>query len=351
MHLARKYLERLDVDAILLTSLADVRWTANFTGSNGLLFVFQDDAVLVTDGRYRTQAASEVFDAKVVIGGHDLIGHAADVDLLSSCRRVAFQSDAVTVAKYEALVERFDGIEWVDAEELLVTDVASKADEEVERMREAQRLTDTVFEAMLPAIRPGMTEIEVAAEIVYRHLKHGAERMAFEPIVASGPNSALPHAQPTARILQHGDVLLLDFGCFLDGYASDMTRTIALGEPGSEVREVYEVVLAAQRSALNAARSRIRSSDLDAAARDVIAEAGYELQFPHSLGHGVGLQVHEWPRISHTAEYLLPDGCVITIEPGIYLPDRFGVRIEDMVRLLPNECENLTNAPKELIVL
>jgi Xaa-Pro aminopeptidase len=255
------------------------------------------------------------------------------------------------VASFHSLSGRFADVEWIGVKEVLVRDIAQKSDAEVERIREAQRLTEAVFEAVLDWVRPGISEKEISAEIIYRHLQLGAQRMSFEPVVASGPNSALPHAQPTDRILRDEDVLLLDFGCFLDGYASDMTRTIALGQPSSDVREVYEVVLDAQIRALAAARSGMLAVDLDSAARAVIEEAGYGKQFSHSLGHGVGLRIHEWPRISHTAEYMLPEHCVVTIEPGVYLPGRFGIRIEDMIRLQPMGSENLTRAPKELIVI
>ena len=351
MRLARNHLERLDADAILLTSLSDIRWACGFTGSNGLLIILSDEAIFLTDGRYETQSKKEVKSARIVMGGYNLFGYTAECDFLSGCRRAVYQSDELTVASFESLGKQFGEIEWIGAPELLVKEVASKSNEEVDRIRAAQRLTETVFDAMLDWIRPGLSEKEIAAEITYRHLKFGARKMSFEPVVASGPNSALPHAEPTDRKVQQGDVLLLDFGCFLDGYASDMTRTVAVGEPDTEVREVYEVVLEAQKAALTAARSGMLAPDLDAAARTVIAEAGYGSYFSHSLGHGVGLRIHEWPRVSYSVEYMLPDRAVITIEPGIYLPDRFGIRIEDMVQLNPAGAENLTVAPKDLIVL
>ncbi len=351
MDTVQDHLERLDVDAILLTSISDVEWACGFSGSNGLLLVRNDGAVFLTDGRYETQAKREVQGARVIMGGHDLLGHVAEAGLLAGCRRAAFQSDDVSVATYESLTKQFTDIEWIGAKELLAPDVAPKCDEAVDRMRAAQRLSETVLEDVLEWIRPGTSEKEIAAEIVCRHLRLGAEKMSFEPIVASGPHSALPHGQPTNRNVGKGDVLLLDFGCVVDGYASDMTRTIAIGEPDDDVREVYEVVRLAQRRAISAARSNMRSSDLDAVARDVIKKAGYGEFFSHGLGHGVGRRVHEWPRVSYTTDYALPDRCVVTIEPGVYLPDRFGIRIEDMVQLRSTGCDNLTNATTELVVI
>ncbi len=218
-------------------------------------------------------------------------------------------------------------------------------------MRQAQRVTDDVFEHMLGFIQPGMREQEVAVEIVYQHLQRGAAKMSFEPIVASGARGALPHALPTDKRLEPGELVVLDFGCFVDGYASDMTRTIALGEPGEEARKVYDIVLDAQQQAIAQARAGMSTKELDAAARSVIEATGYGEFFTHSLGHGIGLQTHEWPRVSYQVDDLLPEGTAITIEPGVYLPGQFGVRIEDIVVLRAGGCDDLTASPKELLVL
>ncbi len=348
---ARKRLSELEADALFLTFLPDIRWVCGFTGSNGVLLIRSDDAVFLTDGRYRTQSAREVSGARVVIGGYDLPGYAAENELLAGCTSAVYQSDHLAVAALEKLRELFAGVNWKGAEGVFVKEVASKEDAEIDRIAAAQRLTAHVFDEMLDWVEEGMTERQVAAEIVYRHLRSGAERMSFDPIVASGPNSALPHALPTNRRLRTGEVVLLDFGCFLNGYASDMTRTIAIGEPGAEIRSLYDLVRMAQEQAIVAARSGIKSVDLDGVARGIIKEAGYGEFFSHSLGHGVGLQIHEWPRVSYAVDYALPSNCAVTIEPGIYLPDRFGIRIEDVVVLREGRCENLTRARKDLIVL
>ena len=347
----RRHLDEHEADAILLTFLPDVRWACGFTGSNGILLIRSDDAVFITDGRYEAQAAQEVDGARVMMGGYDLLAYAAEQDLLEGCDAVVYQADHLPVVALEKLRELFGERTWIGSSDLLVRDVASKRDDEVDRIREAQRLTEAVFDEVIGVIREGVTEKEVAAEIVYRHLRKGAERMSFDPIVASGPNSALPHGRPTDRRFRRGDVVLLDFGCFLDGYASDMTRTVALGEPEAEARSVYDLVLSAQKQAIGCARSEMPSKDLDAVARGIIKEGGYGERFSHGLGHGIGLQIHEWPRVSYTVDYALPENCAVTIEPGVYLPGRFGVRIEDIVVLRAGGCENLTRAPKELIVL
>lgn len=347
----RMYLSTFDSDALFITFLPDIRWACGFTGSNGILIVRADDAVFLTDGRYEAQAAREIKGARVVMGGYDLPGHAAENDLLAGCRSAVYQSNHLSVAAFDKLRELFGAVQWKGSDDLLVRDVASKDSAEINRIRAAQRLTEKVFEDILAWLHEGVSEKEVAAEVVYRHHQSGAERMSFEPIVASGPNSALPHGLPTDRRLRRGEVLLLDFGCFLNGYASDMTRTIALGDPGDEVRAVYNLVHSAQDQAIAAARSGISSRELDDVARRIIKEGGYGEYFSHSLGHGVGLQIHEWPRVSYSVDYELPTDCAVTIEPGIYLPDRFGVRLEDIVVLRKGGCENLTSAPKDLIIL
>lgn len=347
----RQIAQTKGAEAVLLTFLPDVRWVCGFTGSNGLLIVLPDGAHFITDGRYTTQAQSEVEHATIHIASGSLFEYAAENGLLAGRTSVLYQADKLTVSEFDLLQRRLSAVTWIGADDLLVHAVASKSPEEIERMRRAQHLTERVFEEILDVIRPGLTEKEIAAEIVYRHLKGGAERMSFEPIVASGPNGALPHGRPSSRKIQPGDMIVLDFGCHLEGYASDMTRTVAVGEPGEEARAVYEVVLQAQQAALESARAGMPSADLDRTARRVIEDAGYGSYFTHGLGHGLGLQVHEWPRVSHTADYVLPLYAAVTIEPGVYLPGKFGVRIEDVVVLHEEHAVNLTSARKDLIVL
>ncbi len=341
----------LGADALWITSLPHIRWACGFSGSNGILISRDDTAHFVSDGRYATQARAEVRGAEVHISGPDLIDHAADKDLLRGCRRVVFESDDVTVSTLGKVEDAFPDVDWSGKRDLLTRIVASKDPEEVRRIRAAQEITDAVFERLLDWLGPGLTEKQIAAEIVYEHLKRGAERMSFEPIVASGPNSALPHARPSDRQVQRGDVLLLDFGCVVDGYASDMTRTVAMGNVDSEARHIYDIVLEAQMKAIEQARSGMASNTLDGLARSVIEQSGFGDAFSHGLGHGVGLQTHEWPRVSYSVEYPLPRDVVVSIEPGIYLPDRFGVRIEDLVVLRENGAEVLTTASKEWTVL
>ncbi len=340
-----------DADAALLTFLPDIRWACGFTGSHGLLLVLPDAAHFVTDGRYLAQAEAEVRGAAVHVPGYDLFGHLAAAGLFGAAQTTLLQAEHLTLAEMGRIEALFPAMTWRPVERMLAAFVAEKEPEEVARIREAQRITDEVFVEILGRLRPGMTEREVAAEIVYGHLRRGAERMAFDPIVAAGPNGALPHARPSDRKIGVGELVVLDFGGVRDGYASDMTRTVAVGEPGAEARRIYDVVRQAQARALEAAHAGVPSKTLDGVARGVIEAAGYGDYFPHSLGHGIGLQTHEWPSVSFRSEDPLPLNAAVTIEPGVYLPDRFGVRIEDIIVLRADGCENLTGAPKDLVVL
>lgn len=345
-------LAALDADALLLTSLPNIRWACGFTGSNGSLIVAPDEAHFVTDGRYTEQAHEEVAGAHVHVARRGLSAYIQNQELLAPFDRVAFQSDDLTVAQFETLTDDHSAVDWVPQHQVLTHAVAAKDESEVERIRAAQAITEAVFDDILPFIEPGVTERELAAEITYRHLKRGAESMSFDPIVAAGENGARPHARPTDRPFQEGDMIVIDMGGFQDGYASDMTRTVALGDPGDEARRGYNLVREAQEQALDAARAGLTGKALDKVARDVIENGGLGDFFAHGLGHGIGLQVHEWPRVSHTTDDELPAGACVTIEPGVYVPEEgYGVRIEDIVVLRSNGAENLTGTSKDLRIL
>jgi Xaa-Pro aminopeptidase len=340
-----------DADAALLSSPSDVRWACGFTGSNGLLLVREGGvAHFITDGRYQQQAAREVEGAEVHVTREELIDYVAEQELLQGGERVLFQSGRVTVARLEEWKEKAEQVEWNAVSGLMNDLVAKKDESEIDKLIAAQRLTEDVFDHVTSSGWRGRTERDLAAEIVYEHLRRGADRMAFDPIVAGGGNGALPHARATDRRLQQGDLVVVDIGGVVDGYASDMTRVVAVGEPGEEVRAVHAVVRRAQEAAIEAARPGMESQALDAVARDVIEAAGYGEEFPHGLGHGLGLRTHEWPSVSYRRDYTLPEGAALTIEPGVYLPGRFGVRIEDTVVLREDGAENLTQAPRDIVV-
>ena len=340
-----------DTDGVLITHPTDLRWAVRFTGSNGLLAVTERGAWFVTDGRYTTQAAAEVRGAEVHVAPGALAAWLAESEVLDGAERVAVQSDRLTVAALDKLRTTRPKIDFVPVAEMLVEAVAAKTDAEVEAVRRSQALTCGVFEAILPLLRPGVTEQEVAAQIVFEHLRRGVSAMSFEPIVASGPNGALPHARPGSRELQSGDLVVIDMGGYLDGFSSDLSRTVAIGEPGDEARLAYDAVQLAKRSAIAAASAGMTGRELDAMARGVLADAGLADAFTHSLGHGVGLDVHEWPRLSQQVEHVLPAGATVTIEPGVYLDGQFGIRIEDIVVLREGGCESLTPLGSDLLVL
>ena len=342
-------LQRHGVDAAMISHLPKVRRLCGFSGSRALLLVRPDKQYLVTDPRYAIQAAAEVFGADVVVDEGAFCRVFRRRGLLQGADRVLFESGHWTAAELSDWQQTFPEKRWVPGRYLLQHFVARKSDDALGRMRRAQAITEAAFDHILQTIAPGMTERELAAEVVYTHLRAGADRMSFDPIVASGPNSALPHAQPTDRRIRQGDVVLLDMGCMYRGYASDMTRVVALGEPANNmVRRVYEVVLRAQEAAMAVAKGGMQACTLDAAARRVIESAGYGSSFHHSLGHGIGLEVHEWPRVSQRSEDRLLASSTITIEPGIYLQGEFGIRIEDVVLLRDGGCERLGGLSREL---
>ncbi len=337
--------------AAIISSLTDIRWACGFSGSNALMLVTLDNAWLITDGRYTVQSRNEVTGAEIGIADGLLIQYIKDNDLLPADGEIILQAEHTTLSMHSKLVQHFGDRDSLPKSMLLSRFVAVKNDEEIASIARAQSITDDVFEHLLGFIKPGMTEREVSAEIAYQHLRRGASGQSFETIVASGPNGALPHARPTDRKLLQGELIVMDFGCLVNGYASDMTRTIALGKPSDEAVKVYNVVREAQEKAVAEASPKLTTNELDAVARSVIEAAGYGDYFSHSLGHGVGLDIHEWPRVSWQTNDRLAANMAITIEPGIYLPGQLGVRIEDIIILKENGCDVLTRSTKELCIL
>ncbi|MCL2655083.1 MAG: aminopeptidase P family protein [Coriobacteriia bacterium] len=361
----------LDAPALLLTDSLNISYMTAMTGlidaeDPHVVLITPDAAVLLTDSRYsetaREQAAAvaaatatpaaspwQIVEfsatrpaAEEVIGqlAHHKVTAVALEDTLSHrryqdwTRRLADRG--ITVQESSGLVEALRRCK--DASEL-------------EAIAAAQAITDAAFTQMLGFMQPGMREIDIASELEYRMRKLGATGLAFESIIAAGPNGAKPHALPSARAIEPGDLLVMDFGAAKDGYCSDMTRTVAFGDPGAEAREVYAVVLAAQQAGLDAARAGQRGRDVHEAAREVIARAGYGERFGHGLSHGLGMLVHETPHCSPRSTDTLAPGDVISMEPGIYLPGRFGVRIEDLIAITPGGVRNFTTSPKELTIL
>jgi Xaa-Pro aminopeptidase len=346
---------------MLVTDLINVRYLSGFTGSNAALLVFANgrDAVLATDGRYRTQAARQAPDVEVAIEracGRYLAGRAA----AGNARRVGFESHVVTVDGYDALAAGLGetgSTDLVRASQMVEALREIKDAGELALLRLACEAADAALADLIErgGLRPGRTERAVGRELEALMLDHGADGVSFETIVATGANSAIPHHRPTDAVLATGDFVKIDFGALVGGYHSDMTRTFVLGSAADWQRELYELVSAAQRAGREALAAGAGLADVDAAARGVIADAGHGGHFGHGLGHGVGLQIHEAPGINATAAGTLRAGSVVTVEPGVYLPDRGGVRIEDTLVVADENSRNapelLTRFPKELAIV
>jgi Xaa-Pro aminopeptidase len=339
------------LDAFVVSLLSNVRYLSGFSGSHGLAVITASDAWFLTDSRYRAQAAEEVQGFRRIITQHDLWLAVGQHGILKRSRRVAFESDAVTYAQYSACRTSLGKTTLVPTRELVEGVALTKDAVELASIRRAIGITGQVLYEVIPYIHPGVSESEIAAEISFRHRRLGADGDAFDPIVASGERSALPHAKASDKNIKNGEVVTIDIGCRVDGYCSDLTRTVVVGRASREQRKVYAAVLAAQQEAIAVARAGMAAAELDGVARGHIAAEGYGKFFIHSLGHGIGLNIHERPRVSHLSSERLRVGSVITIEPGIYLPERFGVRIEDDIVLTSSGCTVLSDAPRDLLIL
>lgn len=338
-------------DAYITTHLPNVRYLSGFTGSNALLLVTAERTWFLTDFRYRAQTAAEVTADRAFFGQGSLIELARVNGLFRHTRAVSYDRSRLTVAQYDEL-GRAAGFDRLVGQENVVEELRHVKDaDELELVQRAAAVTDAVFARLLPMIRPGVRECDIAAEIARMHRRGGAEKDAFDTITASGPRSALPHGRATERVIGMREFVTLDFGCVVEGYHSDMTRTVCVGNPTAEMKKVYGIVLEAQRRGTEAVKTGVPARTADAAAREHITSKGYGEYFGHSLGHGVGLEIHESLRLSAASGATLRNGHLVTVEPGIYLPGKFGVRIEDMVVVRDGGAEVLTASPKELIVL
>ncbi|GAA3056565.1 M24 family metallopeptidase [Actinokineospora globicatena] len=351
----RSTLRDRGLDALLIGDLRNLRYLTGFTGSNGALLVHADGddrTVFCTDGRYQEQSADQVPGLERVIdraSARALAARAA-ADRLAA---IGFESQHVTVDGLTALTKAAEGVELVRAPQLVEALRLVKDDTEVEALRQACAIADTALADLIAegGIRPGRTERDVARELDDRMRDHGAAAPAFDTIVATGANSAIPHHRPTDAVLRTGDFVKLDFGALLHGYHSDMTRTLVLGEPSDWQHEIYDLVAAAQAAGTAALAPGVAVSAVDAAARQVIEAAGRGDQFLHGLGHGVGLQIHEAPSLAKTGEGTLSAGMAVTVEPGVYLSGLGGVRIEDTLVVRDAHPELLTQTTKQLMVV
>lgn len=349
-------IDRAGVDALLVTNLVNIRYLTGFTGSAAMLLVANSGLSLVTDGRYATQAAEQLAEAGVVARLEIHATASAQLDAIGSALtaegvgRLGLEASNITWARQRSFTERFVPIEMVATSDLVEDLRRCKDAEEVARIRAACAIGDEALAAVAPTLaqRPRERDVALALEVEMR--RRGASGTSFETIVASGPNAAKPHHRPTDRQIEHGELVVLDFGCIVDGYCSDMTRTLSVGDPGTEATRIYEVVRAAQQAGRDALKAGVTCAEVDEACRAVIAAAGWAEAFSHGTGHGVGLDIHEAPRVGATVRDTLAVGHVVTVEPGVYLPGLGGVRIEDTLVVTDEGADVLTTSPKGLLL-
>ena len=340
------------VDALLLTSQVSRLYAAQYDVAEGIAVIGKEKSFYFTDSRYIEVAENNLpgFTVKETNRANpytDLI-NAALAEL--GAKKLGIEENYLTYAEFLQFEKALQA-ELVPCQKVISRFRQTKESWEIDRMRKAQAITDKTFAEMLQIIRAGMTEKELAAELIYSLYKNGADALSFPPIVVSGPKTSMPHGVPGDRKLEYGDFITMDFGCMIDGYCSDMTRTVALGFVSEEMSLVYETVLRAQTAGIAATRAGVTGQAVDGAARQIIADAGYGAYFGHGYGHSVGLEIHEAPNCNPANDQPLEAGVVCSAEPGIYLPGKFGVRIEDVVIVTEEGCIDITESPKNLIVI
>lgn len=352
----QEHLATTRFDALLVSHLPNIRYLCGFTGSAGFLLVQEDISVFFTDVRYDTQARDEVKGARVVVAKKNLL--TAVGEWIAARRKrmrgwtLGIEAEHLTVAEKSRLSDLLpSGVRLKSASAMVERARMVKDDEELDLIRAAVRLGAALFDRALEVLRPGVKEMEVAAEMEYAARKAGADAMSFETIIAAGARSALPHGRASEQRVLAGSFVVCDFGVILAGYCSDQTRTVWLGNVVNDARSAYEAVLEAQQAAIGTVRPGIAVGEVDAAAREVLQKSGLGRYFTHSTGHGVGLEIHEAPRVAASQKEVLQPGMVITIEPGVYFPGKWGVRIEDMIAVTRQGCEVLTPTGKEFLAL
>ncbi len=341
-----------DSEAVIIHKPSNMRYLSGYTGE-GMLVLSHGVRAIITDFRYTEQVGQQApgwtcLEISTGIGHADLVGQVLKEHGLTSAR---YEDDYVTVKGYETLVQKLPGVAITSLNRAPETLRMVKDEAELAQMEKACALSSQAFDYICGVIKPGMTEQQLKLELEYRMLSLGADSVAFSTIVASGPNGSLPHAVPGSRRVEKGDMVTLDFGARVNGYCADMTRTVAVGEPSAKMKEIYAIVLEAQMTCQDALAPGKVCKDIDALARDIIGAAGYGEHFGHGLGHGVGIDIHEEPRLSRVGVELLTPGHVVTVEPGIYLPGIGGVRIENTCVITQSGARSLVDAPRELLVI
>lgn len=335
-------------DAFFISSYPNIFYYSGFESDDGFLLITRERHILITDSRYTVQAKEQAPDYEIVDIASGLKSVFAGID----GGVIGFEDSHITVSGYEHIKAALaDGQSLKPAQTVINAPRLIKDKEEIKKIAEAERLGDEAFSHVLNMIKQGITENEVALELEFFMKKNGASALSFDTIAASGVRGAMPHGRASEKVIESGDLLTLDFGCVLNGYCSDMTRTVAVGNISDWQKEVYNVVLKAQTEALGAIVAGKKCSEIDAIARDIIKDAGYGENFGHALGHSVGIEIHEEPRLSPKCDDIIENGHILTVEPGIYIENRGGVRIEDLVAVSDGRAVNLTHSDKRLIIL
>lgn len=344
-------LEEKQVDAIIVSNGYNMRYISGFSGATGYVYLSRNKKAVLTDSRYTIQAKEEAKDFQIYQVEKKYTDLLRDIIQEDGTTKIAIEGKDFLCYDLEAWKKELDFVTWTMLGEELSMLRAIKLPEELAKIKKAEEIGDIAFSKILDIIKPGITELEVAAYLEFYMKQNGAEGLSFDTIVASGVNSSKPHAVPGRKKIEKGDFVTMDFGCIYDGYCSDMTRTIVVGKATQEQKKIYQTVLDAQLAALSYIKAGYKGCEIDKVARDVIEKAGYGACFGHGLGHSVGLYIHENPRLSPSENQEILANVTETVEPGIYIENFGGVRIEDLVVVTENGCENYTNSPKELIEL
>jgi Xaa-Pro aminopeptidase len=340
-----------NLNVLIITEINHVRYLSGYTGSNGIVVIAPPKAFFLTDFRYTVQAQKEVKDCKVIIVSRQLITELPKLPVFNKSTKVGFEADFVSVNFLAKLKELLPEVDLKPTSGLVESLSITKDNEEIRRVKKAVRIADKAFSEIIGMLKPGVIEKDIALEIEYKMRKLGAEKESFETIIASGQRSAMPHGRASDKKLRKGDFVTLDFGCLFHGYASDITRTVVLGKATEKQKKIYNIVLAAQKTACKAVKPGMPCNRVDGIARDIIMKAGYGDYFGHGLGHGVGMLVHDRPVLSPQSNDILEPGMIVTIEPGIYISNWGGVRIEDDVLVTSNGGQILSKSPKDLLEL
>ena len=347
--LIRQKFSDFKIDGLIFFNMNNIRYLSGFTGSDGVLIIGEKRSVLLVDGRYITQAKLEVVDAEIIEYKDKIKAIIQTVQELT-LKHTGFEAGSIVVQMYNQLIRELPDEVLVPLGNELKLLRACKDETEIELMKRAAEISSAAISALIPKIKSGLSEKDIALQLEIIARRSGADQLAFETIVASGENSALPHARPTDRKIRRGDFIVIDFGVKYKGYCSDETCTLGFQELTDEQKNAYSLVKKAHDQAIAAVRAGVAAADIDRCARDILGER-YEKYFSHGTGHGVGLEVHEAPRLSSDSKDILEERMVVTVEPGLYLPGRWGIRIEDTILVKKNSCEKLTKMDKGIIII